>query len=292
MKALVLSGGSEKGAYQSGCIKYLMGTSDIQYDALAGVSVGAINIAFLAQWDNNKNKEAVESFIDLWQNLTNDKIYKRWKPFGKWHALWRQSFMDSSPLAHLVRSTISLEKIRAMGKKVAVGAVSISSGKYKVFTQDDDDFIDAVIASASFPGFFSPIKMRGEAWIDGGSKEHTPIQMAINLGAEDIDVIMTSPETRLKHFIEEPNITDIIKRSLDLSSEKIMSNDFDKLVMYNKLAEAGITNKKVIKTNIIRPQYNLTDDLLDFDPIKIAKMMDIGYEDAKRVMESKNAKEI
>jgi NTE family protein len=288
MRALVIGGGSEKGAHNVGAAKYIMGKRNICYDILCGVSVGAINAAFLAQYSNDQNKEGSYKLAELWRHLTNDKLYKHWFPFRGWHSLWKKSFFDSSPLMHLIKETISLDKIRASGKKVSVGAVSISSGKYTVFTQDDDDFIDAVIASASFPGFFSPIKIRDQWWTDGGSKEHTPIQMAINLGADEIDVLMTSPEIRLKHFIEEPNTVDILKRALDLSSDKIMSNDFDKLLMYNKLAEAGITDRKAIKTNVIRPQYNLTDDLLDFDPVKIAKMIDIGYEDAKRVMEGKN----
>jgi NTE family protein len=292
MRACILSGGSEKGAYQTGSLYYLVGERNIDYDILCGVSVGAINAAFLAQFTLEDNKEAATKLKELWSTLTNDKIYKRHWPFGSWHAIWRNSFFDSTPLMDLIKSNISLEKIRASNKMVSVGAVSISSGKYTTFTQKDDDFIDAVVASASFPGFFRPIKMRSEEWIDGGSKEHTPIQMAINIGTDEMDIIMTSPETRLKHFIEEPNTVDIIKRSLDLSSDKIMSNDFDKLLMYNKLAEAGITNKKVVKATVIRPQYNLTDDLLDFNPVKIAKMLDIGYEDAKRVMEGKNEETI
>jgi len=283
MKALVIGGGSEKSAHSVGAVRYLIGDLDIHYDCLCGVSAGAINVAFIAQYTSNQNKEAANKLSELWGQLTNSHIYKDWFPFRGWHSLWRKSFYNSAPLMDLIKSTVSLEKIRASGKKVAVGAVSISSGKYTVFTQDDDDFIEAVVASASFPGFFCPIKMRGEYFIDGGAKQHTPIQMALDFGVDEIDVLMTSPEIRLKHFIEEPNTADIIKRALDLSSDKIMSNDLDKLKMYNRLAEAGVSERKVIKTNVIRPQYNLTDDLLDFNPIKIAKMMDIGYEDAKRL---------
>jgi NTE family protein len=286
MKSLVLSGGSEKGAHEIGAIRYLVGTRNIQYDVMTGVSVGAIAASFLAQYTNEQSIEAISKLVELWTGLTNDKIYKDWFPFKGWHSLWRQSYFNSAPLMHLIREHINLDKIRASGKKVAVGAVSISSGKYTVFTQDDDDFIGGVIASASFPGFFTPVKLRGEYFVDGGCKQHTPIQMALDLGADEIDVLMTSPEIRLKHFIEEPNTIDIIKRALDLSSDKIMSNDLDKLRMYNKLAEAGVSDRKVIKTNVIRPQYNLTDDLLDFDPEKISKMMDIGYEDAKRLYRS------
>jgi len=288
MKALVLGGGSEKGSYETGVIQCLLGDLNIRYDILCGVSVGAINAAFLAQFPSDQNQFAASQLKELWATLTNDKIYKRHWPFGSWHAIWRGSLLNSEPLLELVKSTISLDKIRASNKLVSVGAVSMSSGKYTVFTQNDDDFIDAVVASASFPGFFSPIKMRNETWVDGGCKQHTPIQMAIDLGAYEMDIVMTSPETRIKHFIEEPSTVDIIKRALDLSSDKIMSNDVDKLKMYNRLAEAGVSSKQYITARIIRPQYNLTDDLLDFNPVKLQKMMDIGYEDAKSLLTVKD----
>lgn len=283
MKALVFSGGSEKGAYLAGTSKYLIGDLHISYDILCGVSVGAINASFLAQYTNEQSQEGVNKLCDLWLGLTNAALYHRWWPFGRWHSLWEKSIYNSSPLMSLIKETIDINKIRASGKQVAVGAVSASSGKYTIFTQTDDDFIEAIAASASFPGFFSPIRLRDEWWVDGGLKSYAPIQVAIDLGADEIDIVMTSPEIRLKHFIEEPNTADILKRALDLSSDKIMTNDVDKLKMYNRLAEAGVSGKKVIKTNIIRPQYNLTDDLLDFNPAKIAKMIDIGYEDAKRL---------
>jgi NTE family protein len=280
MKALVLSGGGAKGAFQNGAINHLFGDLRIQYDILCGISSGAVNSGFLAQFAHGQEQEAAHKMHQLWSSLNTNSIYKRWQPFGRWHALWKSSFFDSSPLLFLIKKEINLERIRAAGKNVSIGALSISSGKYAVFTQNDDDFVDAVAASASFPGMLCPVKIRDQLWCDGGIQEHTPIKMAIDLGATDVDVIMTSPETRNKHFIERPTALDIIKRSIDLSTDKIMSNDIDKAIMYNKLAECGLCDKKAIKINIIRPQFNLIDNLLDFNPAKIQKMIEIGYETA------------
>lgn len=33
--------------------------------------------------------------------------------------------------------------------------------------------------------------------------------------------------------------------------------------------------------NIIRPNFNLTEDLLDFNPLKLKEMAERGYHDAK-----------
>jgi NTE family protein len=281
MRALVLSGGGSKGAYQAGALKHILGEKRVAYDALCGVSVGAINVAFLAMYKIGQEIESSLKLIDMWSQLDNTKIYKRWFPFGRWHAIWKNSFYDSSPLHNLLKSEINLDRIRNTGKAVNVGTVSLSSGKYTIFDQTSDHFIDAVIASASFPGMLTPVKFLGQLWTDGGVKEISPIKKAVELGADIIDVIITSPAVRTKKFIENPTTVDILKRSIDLSTDKIMANDIEKVEMYNKLAENQLTNKKYVKLNIIRPQNNLIEDLLDFRPEKIREMMLKGYNDAK-----------
>jgi len=149
--------------------------------------------------------------------------------------------------------------------------------------------IDAVIGSSAFPAMLTPIKIRGQWWFDGGTKELSPIRAAIDFGATEIDVITTSPEIRDKKFIKNPSIIDIFKRSMDLSTDKILANDIERALMYNKLAVAGLTERKEIKINIVRPDRNLTEDLLDFDPKKIKEMMELGYIAAKNKYCNNNA---
>jgi NTE family protein len=280
MKAIVLSGGGAKGGWSAGCLFHLLHDLKMHYQILCGVSVGAINAAFLAQFHKGQEVEAAIQLWDLWSKLENKSVYKRWFPFGRYHCLWKNSFYDSSPLHKLMRSNISLERIRATGKHVSVGLVSLTSGKYKIFDQTSDDFVSAVIASASFPCLFQPVKIGDELFTDGGVKTITPINTAIDFGATEIHAVVTSPEIRDKKFFKQPSIIDVMTRSFDLYTEKIMSNDIDKAIAYNRLAEAKIIDNQSVKLHIIRPKRNLVEDFLDFDPEKIKKMMDIGYNDA------------
>lgn len=280
MKALVCGGGGSKGAFSAGVLQHLLGDLQIQYQTLCGVSVGAITVAFLAQFPHGEEKESILQLTNFWENITNDKVYHKWKPFHKLQGLFKSSFLNSQPLINLINNNISLEKIRKSGKQVNVGAISLNTGKYKIFNQSDDDFIKAVIASASFPGMFKPIEIDNQLWSDGGFKEISPIKKAIDLGADHIDVILTSPQERVKKFIEKPNAIQIINRALDLSTDKIMANDLDKVLIYNKLANLEIEDYRLINLNIIRPQYNLIENLLDFSPQKIQEMMKKGYQDA------------
>lgn len=90
MRALVLSGGGAKGAYQCGALQYILGDLEVKYDALCGVSVGAINVAFLAMYKHGEEKRSATTLKNMWSSLDSSKIYKRHFPFGRWHAIWKK----------------------------------------------------------------------------------------------------------------------------------------------------------------------------------------------------------
>jgi NTE family protein len=282
MRSLVLSGGSVKSAYSCGVLRYLLGDLKNQYSTIVGVSSGALCAGFLGMYPLGQEELASKHMADMWMSLDNDKIYTRWSPWGRLHVLWKLGFFDNTPMKNLVRNTVKLDRIRQSGKTIVVGAVSLTSGKYTEFDQTSDDFIDYLIASSSFPVMFEPVKIGEELWSDGGLKTISPTNTAILSGADEIDVITTSPILRDKKWIKNPSIIDIIERSFDLFTEKILTNDIERALMYNKLAAAGLTDKKQVKINIIRPDHNLVEDLLDFSPDKIKYMIELGYSDAKR----------
>lgn len=282
MKSLIVSGGGAKSSHSVGVALHLLRDLETCYDSFHGVSAGAIISSYLAQYPKGQEKEAGQNLYDLWSTISTEKIYKRWQPFGKFHSLWRNSVYDSSPLQKLIQENISLDKIRANGKIVTVGAISLNSGKYHTIDQTNDDFIDFVIASSSFPGMLLPIEIDGQLYSDGGVKSVSPTKVAIDFGATDIDLLITSPEIRVPYWVEKPGVIDILKRALDVSTDKILSNDTERLLIYNKLAASCIGDKKVINLNIFRPDYNLIEDLLDFNPVKIKYMLNLGYQDAKK----------
>src|SRR4051812_31705845 len=130
MRALVLSGGGSKGAYQVGALYHLINDLGINYDILCGVSVGAINCGFLSQFQKGEEFKSIVRLSDLWLKINTNSIYRRWHPFGRLHALWQKSFYDSSPLHDLIKNNINIDKVRESGKQISVGAISLSSGKY------------------------------------------------------------------------------------------------------------------------------------------------------------------
>jgi NTE family protein len=268
MRALVLSGGSSKGAYHVGAINHLLGNLQVEYDLLFGISVGAINSAFLSLFKIGEEVTASEELTRQWLSVDNNKIYKPWKVFGKLASLWKPSIFDSTPLQNWLKKDISRDRIIDSGRRILVGAVSLTSGNYKLFDKTHPNFVDAIIASSSYPGLFLPTEIDGELYSDGGLKTQVPISEAIASGADEIDVIVCYPEKNRSPMKNKINSINVLGRALNLMSDEIAKDDLLEL------------QNKNIKINIIRPHNILTDNLLNFDPSDIKRMIKIGYEDA------------
>ena len=291
MRALVLSGGAAKGAYQVGILKHLLGDLQRQYDLVCGISVGAINAAYLGMFSHGEEIECISGLHDLWLGLSTKDIYVSWvnlpKPFyylGYIVALFKSSLYNSSPLEDLVRAHYVSEKIATSGKKIRVGAVSLNTGEYKMFTESYPDMPAAILASSSFPMAFKPIKIDGEFWSDGGIREITPLKSAIMEGATEIDVIMTSPEgDMVQQYEEAPHLLKLGPRILDIMSEEILDNDLNRALEINNLIKDGATvpNKKYIPIRIYRPEMDLTPNSLLFEQEYIRPMIEVGYRQAK-----------
>lgn len=280
-RALVLSGGGSKGAYQAGAIKHLLADLGVQYDIVCGVSVGALNAASLAMYSHGEEKAAVEDMLNIWFTISTPKVKKSWMPLGYFHALWKPSLYNSQPLIDFVRSRFSVEKLCSTGKKLSVGAVSLKTGRYHRFNENHPAIVDAVLASSAFPAMLCPIEIDGELWIDGGVRNVTPLKAAIDLGADAIDVIMTSPRHGVSEFPDKPNTIDVAARSIDFMSDEVVETDIRLAQLYNEiLGLKQIPGKRKIDIRILRPANILGPASLEFDHDEIARMIDLGYNDA------------
>jgi NTE family protein len=280
-RALVLSGGGSKGAYQVGVLKKWLLDDKRDYDIVCGVSVGALNTGAICQTRLGNPEEAYKKLAEIWDHVENRKIRKFW---FLWYlaALWKPSVYDSSPLEKWVRSELDPEAIQNSGRKVRIGAVNWSTGEYCLATENSNRLTDWVLASASFPAFFKPIEIDGDLWTDGGVRNVTPVGAAIRAGAEEIDVIMcSSPGLGKPWNSKGKNALSLALRAIEIQADEIVCGDLKEAGLKNDLAERGADYKKV-RIRIQRPESELIDDSLDFTPSKITEMRERGYADACR----------
>jgi len=281
-RALVLSGGGQLGGFQVGVLKYLMGEAGLQYNTYLGVSVGAINAAYLAMFSPDQHSRAAAGLEGLWSKLDTSKVYKRWCPFGRLHGLWKPALYNSSPLKDMIYNTLDIKNILASGNELRVGAVSLKSGEFRMFSQDYPKLADAVLASSAFPGILLPIEMEGDLWSDGGIRDVTPLGTVIGLGAEEVDVILCQREGS-KSEQNPKNTIDVAMRAVSIMSDETAINDVRIALLINDLVKAGArSDKRYVKIRIFRPEKNLSDGLLEFKPEEIKEMISHGYYVAKK----------
>jgi hypothetical protein len=138
-RALVLSGGGVKGAFEAGAVYHLVVQRGCDFSEFSGVSVGALNAAFLAQ---ARQAEAprdsyadlanqTEALVSLWQSLRSSQDIARGRPLAtlRFGIFGLDSMLDFAPLRRLENKNISLEKL-ASGRPLRVGVVSFHDGEY------------------------------------------------------------------------------------------------------------------------------------------------------------------
>lgn len=98
------------------------------------------------------------------------------------------AFLDSSPLKNILEGIF---KGRTFKRKFSWQAVDLNTGSVVIFDETVPDELKhlAVLASASLPGFFSPVQIGDMLLVDGGTYENLDLAEAIvkcrKLGAED-----------------------------------------------------------------------------------------------------------
>ena len=97
-RALALSGGANKGAYEIGVIKGmvdLLPEDEVKWDVVTGVSAGAINAGGMSTFPVGQEKEMVAFMQGILENIHTDDIYTSWDgPIGT--GLWKSGYFNNT----------------------------------------------------------------------------------------------------------------------------------------------------------------------------------------------------
>ena len=111
-KAVVLSGGGCKGAFEAGAIYELMNSGapeDFEWDVVTGVSAGSINSLGISLWEKDQGVAMSEWLKATWHNLHSSDIYTEWDGSYAYRFFMHGSLFDNTPLKEFV-SKIYAEK--------------------------------------------------------------------------------------------------------------------------------------------------------------------------------------
>lgn len=282
MKALVLSGGGSKGAWQVGVLHRLLQEEQNDYQIVTGISVGAVNGAFLAQFKSGEEREALGALKKVWFTVTPKRIRKHWLPFGWLHALWKTSLYDSKPLWKLVGENLDPKKVQASGKLLRIGSVDLVTGNYVLTDQTSDDLVTGVVASASYPMFFKTVEVDGKMHTDGGVRHIAPLKAALDMGATSIDVLITETSDLRTWTEKKPNVLDVGIRTIEIMNDQHIRGDLKLAATINKMVKSNSADPryKYVPIRVFEPSVGLGDGL-DFSQRLVQERMEQGVLDAE-----------
>jgi NTE family protein len=226
---LVLAGGSARGAYEVGVVRYVLEEVSravgrpVPLDVLSGTSAGSINAIMLAahaeepirrgellarEWGNLQLEDVVRPSAGEILSLAARMVGR--PPRGANSR--RGAFFDPSGIQRIVRQLVPAGSISAHLRAGRLSAISIStthvaSGKTVIFYESrggtalrwshDPTMVaraasitaEHAIASAAVPIAFPAVDIDGEFYCDGGLRQNVPLSPARRLGADGFIVI-------------------------------------------------------------------------------------------------------
>lgn len=156
---LILSGGAARGFNHARVIKALEEKS-IFPDIISGVSAGSIVGSFYC--DGFEPEEIFEVFKD-------NKIFE----FVKL-TLRKQGLLNINGLRKILKKNLRAERIEDIKKPLIIAATNIEEATTTYFTKGN--LVDLVVASSSIPVLFSPAKIEGVTYVDGGVTNNFPLE--------------------------------------------------------------------------------------------------------------------
>jgi NTE family protein len=287
MKALVLGGGSMKGAFQVGVIQAVL-ENGFQPDMIYGISVGALNSTFLVHEAGRQLKEsghikwelASRKLLEFWvKNITQPKDISMLRSrvslgvntiMSKFDGL-----LDTSPIHELINRSIDPGQLRNTNVKLKVGAVNIESGEMKYVTPDNEHFLDYVRASSAIPMLMPAIEIEGDMYLDGGLREVIPVRQAIEDGATEIVLIAChSPHLYQPEGLNPRNLITLIERIRDITINEVANSN---IIWAESAVDRGVLRGKQMKLTVIRPASPLILDLQRFNSEDISRLIIEGY---------------
>jgi predicted acylesterase/phospholipase RssA len=233
------------------------------------------------------------------------------------------SFVSSQPFTQTLHETIRFANIRRAEKVLKIIATNWETGALKTYTNRDmtDELGPLIImASSAIPGFFPPVAVGSQAFVDGGVLLNTPMQPAIDAGADTLHVIYLDPEIENIPLSGLANTLETLYRMQTITWAKALNNEIRAVRHINRelayarlIAETlGILQQRAPDENLFKgipvgdierylqesldPKYKeLTvhsyhprDDLggalglLNFDRERIQSLIARGFNDAAR----------
>ncbi|TPN87458.1 patatin-like phospholipase family protein [Aquimarina algicola] len=243
---LVLSGGGFKGVAHIGAIQAI-NEAKIPVNFVSGTSAGAIVGSLYAK---GYTPEEIKDFFKK-TSLFNFNRFTRKKA----------GFLDSEKFYDDLKKMFPNNSFEALQRQLFITATNLVEGIKTVFNKGE--LIKPLLASAAFPGVFTPVLINENLYADGGILDNFPIT-PLQEHCDFIIGVDVSPITK-------PKISDF------KHSYNVMQRAYYLRAMPNSQAKFTLCNI------VIQPQELVNFGI--FSNSNLDKIYELGYNEAKKQIE-------
>ena len=200
--SLSLSGGGIKGIAHIGAIKALE-EENIKVDYVSGTSSGSIVATLYAcGYNADEMHEIFNKYAKDFHYIDFENIKKFFKNIFTGKGIVIDGLNSGTKISKLINEVCSkkgIYNINQIKMPLIIPAVNIETEELYVFSNckfknktenvkyiNDINIGNAVQASCSFPGVFSPCNYNGKLLVDGGIAENIPWRETKNAGADKV----------------------------------------------------------------------------------------------------------
>lgn len=158
---------------------------DVRPDFLVGTSVGAVNAAWVA---GRPGPDGIADLADIWLGLRRHDVFPL-SPITSARGLLGRSnhLISNQSLRSILEQHIPFDRLEQAAVPVHIVATELKSGRASVLASGPA--VPALLASCAIPGVFPPVTIGRRELVDGGVAGHTPVTVAVELGADEIFVL-------------------------------------------------------------------------------------------------------
>jgi len=237
---LVLSGGGARGFAHLGVIQALH-EAGIYPDVVSGTSAGALAGVLYA------DGFSPEEILKL---MNSGSRLDFMRP-----ALPREGLLQINGIIKILKSNLKASSFDQLKIPLYVAATDLNNGKSVYFSKGE--LLDPVIASASIPVLFQPVKIKNISYVDGGVLDNLPVYPIQN----KCKVIIGSFVNPVGYVEKLSGLINIAERTFMLNMSKEI---IEKAKRFNLLiAPKELRNYKIL------------------DPEKAADLFELGYKATK-----------
>lgn len=302
--------------YITGAIQTLMREGGIEFDVIASSSGAALPAGYAAM-------DAIEELVTFWENLENkDWAEINWAASIKGAGLWTPSLMDNRPMhRNAIDGHIRAERLRA-GVRWRFHAVRLTTGQEEIweFPGAPLPLETAVRLAMAVPVLFPAIDYEGTQWVDAATLNGSPLEeLILDTGVERVFFVGHAPQSALPapagnvvkilltacewnqfsetvQSIEDANDTNLLIEAWQAERAAVVRT-IHELIDEEPLQAALLADvervyqeaafpmaRPPVEIIPVLPQARLDGLLGDFQPARSRRMLEMGRQDARRVL--------